>query len=66
MQDDETRCSIKAGMLDFFQLFGWFHSSLRTFVLNLFLLSSGAIKLQNWLIPGRTLLRERKKAVALH
>lgn len=32
MRDDETRCLIKAGMWDFFQVFGWFHSSPRSSV----------------------------------
>lgn len=32
MRDDETRCLIKAGMWDFFQVFGWFHSSLHSSV----------------------------------
>lgn len=59
MQDDESRCSMKAGMLEFF------HSSLRTSVFNLFSPSSGAIKRHRWLVPHRTLLRG-KKAGALH
>lgn len=32
MRDDETRCLIKAGMWDFFQVSGWFHLSLRSSV----------------------------------
>lgn len=61
MRDDETRCLIKAGMSDFFQVFGWFHWSLCYSVWNLFFPSSVAIKPHRWLIPDRTLLKGTKK-----